>query len=499
MSIKWEKNDSGFYPIDEFTSKSFSDSSGVMHLSVFFNVYSISEHDESNNVRVVIGRNDHDIPFEHGGSLFYKGNINIAKEIVENTIDYFNKKENVLSNENKYKDKYWENQILYGIEDHIQSICKEVEQKHLNPQINLIMENNINMKTREWEYNEKYENHVMEFSFGNYRTYFELDNIAPNTYILNFYQSEEEKIAIDISREINPDFTMDGDKYHQASINGDINYAKTIVEMTSNHFYDVWYETTMDVNPEFINENLNSVVKNIENEYSQNRDIGENKSMKTREEVNELKYDFLKVYDWHWSEEIFHDNHPDREFPRADIENTEGFEEYRDELKTLRLDTLKKQWEKDPCWDIYNTEGFEEYHDELKDYQKSVEQKWEEERINEIKNEKNEAEKLGLHGLYSMIKDLKPSITPNYVQNVIDRNNKINQTADKIGYIQGVCECVAALGDNYMLGKKLLTEMNVNKEMAKKFANPETFKKLEQGIFAQNQEQKVEQTQGVKR
>jgi len=221
--------------------------------------------------------------------------------------------------------------------------------------------------------------------------------------------------------------------------------------------------------------------------------------MKTREEFDELKYDFLKVYDWGTSEEIFHYNHPDRKFPKADIENTEGFEEYREELKTLRLDTLKKHWEKDPIWDIYDTEGFEEYRDELIEYQKNIEQKWEEDRLNEIKNEKTEAEKLGLHGLYTLIKELQPSITPSYVQNVIDRNNIINSTADKIGYIQGVCECVAAIGDDYTLGKKLLSEMNVNKDMAKKFANPETYKKLEQGIFAHKQEQKLEQTQGIRR
>jgi len=70
--------------------------------------------------------------------------------------------------------------------------------------------------------------------------------------------------------------------------------------------------------------------------------------------------------------------------------------------------------------------------------------------------------------------------------------------AEKTGYIQGVCECVAALGDDYTLGKKLLTEMNVDINMAKKYSNPETFKKLEHGIFAQTQEQKLEQTQGIK-
>jgi hypothetical protein len=35
--------------------------------------------------------------------------------------------------------------------------------------------------------------------------------------------------------------------------------------------------------------------------------------------------------------------------------------------------------------------------------------------------------------------------------------------------------------------------------MAKKFANPETYKTLENGIFSQKQEQKREQTQGIKR
>jgi len=73
------------------------------------------------------------------------------------------------------------------------------------------------------------------------------------------------------------------------------------------------------------------------------------------------------------------------------------------------------------------------------------------------------------------------------------------ETARKAGYVQGVCECVAAIGDDHALGKKLLTEMNVTRDMAKKYANPETYKTLEQGIFAQKTEQNLEQTQGIKR
>jgi len=65
--------------------------------------------------------------------------------------------------------------------------------------------------------------------------------------------------------------------------------------------------------------------------------------------------------------------------------------------------------------------------------------------------------------------------------------------------VQGVCECVAAVGNEQNMGKKLLSEMNVDKNMAKKYATPETYKTLEKGIFAQKQDQKIEQTQGVKR
>jgi len=71
------------------------------------------------------------------------------------------------------------------------------------------------------------------------------------------------------------------------------------------------------------------------------------------------------------------------------------------------------------------------------------------------------------------------------------------QLAKKAGYVQGVCECVAAIGDDHALGKKLLSEMNVTRDTAKKYANPETFKALEQGIFAP--QQNLEQTHSMKR
>jgi hypothetical protein len=101
--------------------------------------------------------------------------------------------------------------------------------------------------------------------------------------------------------------------------------------------------------------------------------------------------------------------------------------------------------------------------------------------------------------------------TKNYLYNLIEAQptqknvppsqniEKQLEAARKTGYVQGVCECVAIVGEEKNLGKKLLTEMNVTKNMAKKFASPETYKTLEKGIFAQKPEQKLEQTQGVKR
>jgi len=71
------------------------------------------------------------------------------------------------------------------------------------------------------------------------------------------------------------------------------------------------------------------------------------------------------------------------------------------------------------------------------------------------------------------------------------------QLAKRAGYVQGVCECVAAIDNDQTLGKKLLSETNITKDMAKKFANPETYKALEQGIFAP--QQKIEHTHNLKR
>jgi hypothetical protein len=77
--------------------------------------------------------------------------------------------------------------------------------------------------------------------------------------------------------------------------------------------------------------------------------------------------------------------------------------------------------------------------------------------------------------------------------------NRQLETARKTGYVQGVCECVVAIENDHVLAKKLLTEMKVDKDMAKKYARPKTYKTLEQGIFAPKQDQKLEQKHALKR
>jgi len=200
-----------------------------------------------------------------------------------------------------------------------------------------------------WDFNEKYNCYTLTQNFGNKKTFFELDEIDHNSFILNFYQNEQEKINNDKFRD--EYIPIDGDKYHQAFLSGDIDYVKRVVEKTVEYFY-----SNLAIDPVFINENLKTVIENIELENS----ISENK---------------------------------------------------------------QKQ--------LYNF------------------------------------------------------------------TNQI-QISKITGYVQGVCECIAAI-DNYDLGKKLLSEMQVTKDMAKKLANPETYKVLEEGIFAQKPDQKLEQTQGVRR
>lgn len=48
------------------------------------------------------------------------------------------------------------------------------------------------------------------------------------------------------------------------------------------------------------------------------------------------------------------------------------------------VEALKANWRSDPCWDLEDTEGFEEYREELAKYQKTAQEEWEAKRKADI-------------------------------------------------------------------------------------------------------------------
>ncbi|GAB6391805.1 MAG: hypothetical protein MdMp014T_1178 [Treponematales bacterium] len=70
--------------------------------------------------------------------------------------------------------------------------------------------------------------------------------------------------------------------------------------------------------------------------------------------------------------------------------------------------------------------------------------------------------------------------------------------ARKAGYVQGVCECALVVSKDKMLTKKLLSEMGVTRDMAQKFAKPETFKEMEQSVYVQKNERSLEHKNHIK-
>jgi len=76
--------------------------------------------------------------------------------------------------------------------------------------------------------------------------------------------------------------------------------------------------------------------------------------------------------------------------------------------KTIQeVEKLKANWKNDPCWDLYETEGFEEYRDELKNFQEECEKEWENQRITKEMRLDMGAESLGVQGLYRLILEHK--------------------------------------------------------------------------------------------
>lgn len=63
-------------------------------------------------------------------------------------------------------------------------------------------------------------------------------------------------------------------------------------------------------------------------------------------------------------------------------------------VKENQLNDLIKQWENDPIWDLEDTEGFEEYKEQLLAHRVRMELIWEEERQHREAEYKARAEKM---------------------------------------------------------------------------------------------------------
>lgn len=71
-------------------------------------------------------------------------------------------------------------------------------------------------------------------------------------------------------------------------------------------------------------------------------------------------------------------------------------------MKTLEeIQELKIAWRNDPVWDIEDTEGFEDYYDELLAYRKKVQQKRKDQQEKELILK---ADKIGVPGNVTLAK-----------------------------------------------------------------------------------------------
>lgn len=85
-------------------------------------------------------------------------------------------------------------------------------------------------------------------------------------------------------------------------------------------------------------------------------------------------------------------------------------------MKTRQeVERLKRDWEFDPNWDIEKTEGFEEYYDELLTFSNEKKAKWNEE--NNLRRLKRSRE-LGIEGNYKLL---------DYIESLENRIEKIEE------------------------------------------------------------------------
>ncbi len=65
-------------------------------------------------------------------------------------------------------------------------------------------------------------------------------------------------------------------------------------------------------------------------------------------------------------------------------------------MKTVaEVEALKQNWLRDPCWDIEDTDGFEDYREDLINFRQSIERRWAEQKHNRLQET---SERIGVPG-----------------------------------------------------------------------------------------------------
>ena len=75
-------------------------------------------------------------------------------------------------------------------------------------------------------------------------------------------------------------------------------------------------------------------------------------------------------------------------------------------MKTRRdIEQLKAGWLRDPVWNLEDTEDFEEHRDELREFRLTTEARWKAAADERERAIDAEAERLGVHGLLRLLRD----------------------------------------------------------------------------------------------
>lgn len=75
-----------------------------------------------------------------------------------------------------------------------------------------------------------------------------------------------------------------------------------------------------------------------------------------------------------------------------------------------KLNDLKENWLEDPVWDIEETEGFEDYKEELLQFRLQQEKIWEEQAEKRERKIDEKARELGIEGLYRILLEYENSL-----------------------------------------------------------------------------------------